>query len=618
MTAAATPETHVFQAEVRQILDIVTHSIYTDRDVFVRELVSNAADALEKFRHAAVTAGDDVADPGAGLEITLETDDAAKLFIIRDTGIGMTREELMAGLGTIAHSGTRSFLAQLAEEARRDVSVIGKFGVGFYSAFMVAQKVTVETRSYRPDAPGYLWESTGDGSFTIEERGDLPRGTRITLHLKEDAEEFARASTIRAIVKRYSSFVPFPIHLGGEVVNTQQALWAKAPKDVSADEHREFYKYLHGSGDEPLLTLHFRSDSPIDLKALLYVPKENVERLGFGKMSPGTDLYCRKVLIEKHPENLLPEWLRFVRGVVDSEDLPLNLSRESMQDSALLRRINSAVTGRFLRFLAETAKDEPARYAEFYDSFGVFLKEGLANDFAHRDQLAKLLRFRTTRTGADERIGLDEYVARMPEGQKDIYFLSLPEGIAPETNPYLEAFRAKGYEVLLTSDAGDDFVLANLGQYEGKGLLSADSPLVKFDDVAGEGEALSDDDAKALCGWLKTSLGDRVGSVRSSARLVDSPAMVVGDGMMTNAMRRVMTAMGRSAGAPLGSLTLEINPRHAIVRQLHALRAQDEAFAKALAEQLLDSTLLGAGLLTDVGAMVARMQELMLRASKRD
>lgn len=609
-----TPESHAFQAEVQQLLHIVVHSIYTDREVFVRELVSNAADALEKRRYEELAAG--AAVGGYPLEISIETDDVAKTFTIRDTGIGMTREDLEKGLGTIAHSGTRAFLSALKEKGTRDVSLIGQFGVGFYSVFMVAERVRVETRARHGESRGWVWESDGGGTYTVSEREGLDFGTRIVVALKSGAEEFSRAAEIKRVLRRYSSFVPFPIRMGAETVNTLQAIWAKSPREVEDAQYGEFYKFISGTGEDPLYKLHFTAEAPLDLRVLLYVPGENVERFGLGKMTPQVDLYCRLVMIQKHPEGLLPDWMRFVRGVVDSEDLPLNISRESMQDSALLRRIASTVTSKFIRFLADQAKEDPEKYAQFHAKFGAFIKEGISGDFAHQRELAGLLRFETSATEGGKLASLSDYVARMKPEQKAIYFLSGPSREACEGSPYLDIFRARGLEVVFTRDAADDFVLQSLREFEGKRLLSADSPEVELDPVESASEqALSRADAEDLCGWIRKSLEGRIGSVRVSSRLVGHPGMIVGDGFMTNAMRRVMAAMGREEAPSSAELTLEINPAHPLIVRLHGLRATREDLARDIANGLLDNLLLGAGLMTEIRPIVERYNAMLMRAA---
>jgi molecular chaperone HtpG len=350
-------ETKEFQAEVKKLLDIVIHSLYTERDIFVRELVSNAADALEKFRHQSLSE-EEVFDSHVPLEISIDVDNENHTLTITDTGIGMTLEELEANLGTIAHSGSNTFLSELAEAAKKDVSLIGQFGVGFYSAFMAGKKVRVLSRSYVPDAEGYEWSSDGSGSYTLTPEEGLRRGTKIIVELKDDAHEFAEEEKIKQIIKQYSNFVPFPIKVKGETVNTVQALWTRNKNEIKEEEYTEFYKFIGNAFDDPRFRLHFTADAPLAINALLFVPKENIERLGFGRMKSGVNLYCQKVLIEQHSENILPEWLRFLKGVVDSEDLPLNISRQALQDSALVAKLKQVLTKRFLKFLGEQAKDD--------------------------------------------------------------------------------------------------------------------------------------------------------------------------------------------------------------------------------------------------------------------
>ena len=466
-------ETKEFQAEVKKLLDIVIHSLYTERDIFVRELISNATDALEKFRHQSLLE-EEVFDSHVPLEIAIDMDDKAHTLTITDTGIGMTREELEHNLGTIAHSGSNTFLAELAEVAKKDVSLIGQFGVGFYSAFMAARKVRVLSRSYHPEAEGYEWSSDGTGSYTLTLAEGLRRGTKIIVELKDDAHEFADQETIKQIITQYSNFVSFPIKVKGDTVNTVQALWTKSKNEIKDEEYNEFYKFIGNAFDEPSYRLHFSADAPLAINALLFVPKENIERLGFGRGKPGVNLYCQKVLIEQHSENILPEWLRFVKGVVDSEDLPLNISRQALQDSALVAKLKQVLTKRFLKFLSEQAKDDPAAYNEFWNNFGFYFKEGATSDFAYRDEIAKLLRFESSKSEPDEMISLADYVERMAEGQKEIYYINGPSRTAAESGPYVEAFKKRDIEIIYTLEPIDDFVMNHLGEFDGKKLVSAD------------------------------------------------------------------------------------------------------------------------------------------------
>lgn len=607
-------ETKEFQAEVKQLLEIVVNSLYTDREIFLRELISNAADALEKFRYESLTGRDVAEKDSLPLEISIELDSKQHTLTVRDTGIGMTQEELVENLGTIAHSGSRSFLQQLAESDKKDFNLIGQFGVGFYAAFMVAGNIRVLTRSYLPGAQGCEWTSNGIGNYQIGPVEDLPRGTQIILELKEDArEEYTRTENIKRIIRQYSSFVPFPIKVDGEQVNTVQAIWTRNKNEVTEEEYTEFYKFIANAYDEPFYRLHFSADAPLSLNALLFVPKQNLERFGFGRMESGVNLYCRKILIQQQAKEILPEWLRFLKGVVDSEDLPLNISRETMQDSTLMARLRKAVTGRFLKFLNEQAEKDPERYAEFWQTFGIFLKEGAASDLIHRQELAKLLRFESSKSEPGKLVSLKEYTGRMQEGQKDIYFINGPSREMLEAGPYLEAFRARDLEVIYTYEPVDDFVLSGLMEFEGKQLVSADQAglaLPPLEEQQGA-DALDGEALKSLTGWLQETLGEKVSEVRESTRLVDSPAILLNlDAMMTSSMQRVMQAMNKDLGAT-GKRALEINPRHKLMKGLSRLREENPAYARLIAEQIHDNALISAGLVVEPRAMVERVYQIM-------
>lgn len=608
-------ETREFQAEVKKVLDIVVNSLYTEREIFLRELISNAADALEKFRYENLT-DKNVKDGELPLEITIESDDKEHTLTITDTGIGMNREELIENLGTIAHSGSKTFIRQLAETDQKDLSLIGQFGVGFYAAFMVAKKIRVFSQSYRPDETGWEWVSDGIGSYTVGPAKDLPRGTKIILELKDDAKDFAGSETVKRIIRQYSSFVSFAIRVNGEQINTVQALWTKNKNEVKEEEYSEFYKFVADAYDEPHYRLHFSTDAPLAINALLFVPKHNFERFGFKRTESGVNLYCRRILIQQQAEGILPEWLRFVKGIVDSEDIPLNISRETMQDSALVSRLRRAVTNRFLKFLSEQAKEDPDKYEEFWKEFGFFLKEGLTSDFAYRDDLAKLLRFESSKSEPGKLISLSDYTQRMPEGQKDIYYINGPTREIIEAGPYLEAFRARDLEVIYTHEAVDDFVLSNLMDFEEKKLVSADQAELELPtlDEQDDQATLDPEAVKSLTGWLQEVLGEKVSEVKESRRLINSPAVILNqDGMMTSSMQRVMQAMNKETGLA-GKKLLEVNPRHELIKRLVALREKDESFARLAAEQIYDNALIAAGLMDDPRDMVNRMYQILERA----
>ena len=610
--APAAPQTFEFQAEIKQLLDIVIHSLYTEKEIFVRELVSNASDALEKLRHLQITEKE-IFDDRLDLEINLTTDDKAKTLTIQDFGVGMTRAELVENLGTIAHSGSKAFLKALSENAQKSAGLIGQFGVGFYAAFMAAKSVKVYTHSWRTAEPGQLWTSDGSGSYAIEEAPGQRRGAKIVIELKDDCGEFSQEWRIKEILERYSAFVSYPINLNGKRINTVQALWLRNKNEIKEEEYTEFYKFQSHAYDEPRLRLHFSADAPLAINALLFVPKENTEKLGLARTEPAVALYCRKVLIDAHPKDLLPEWLRFLKGVVDSEDLPLNISRQTMQDRSLVEKLNKVITKRFLKFLEEEAKNRPEAYADFYREFDVFLKEGAALDFTHKDSLTKLLRFESSLTEPGKTTSLTDYVGRITGEQKEIYYLIGPSRVAIESGPYLEAFRARNLEVLFCYESVDEYVMNNLREYEGKKLIAADHADVKLSDLAQKGDgALSADETAKLVAWLKESLGDRVSDVKASERLVDSPVLALNsDKSMSPHLRRMMKAMQKEgADSPL-RVNLEINPRHAVIKRLAETSQSAPDRAKLVAEQLLDNALISAGLLDDTTKMIQRLYKLL-------
>ena len=613
----STAHKYSFQAEVKQILDIVIHSLYTNREIFIRELISNAADALEKVRYEKVT-NPQITDPDLPLEIRLEVDEIAKTITITDTGIGMNEQEVVENLGTIAHSGTREFLEKL-KEGSQDLRLIGQFGVGFYSSFMAAKKIRVLTRSFRPDDAGVEWTSEGDGEFSVRLVEHLNRGTKIILNLRDDAAEFASKDWITRIIKEYSNFVPFPLFLQGEKLNTIQAIWTRNKNEVTEDEYKEFYKFVAKAYDEPLYRLHYTADAPLQINALLFVPDDHFERLGLGKLEPGVNLYCRRVLIQAHSDVLLPEWMRFVKGVVESEDLPLNISRETLQDNALVRKLGRAITSRFLKFLAEQAESNPETYARFWERFGMFLKEGVAHDTENRKELVKLLRFESSKTEPGKLTSLPDYFSRMAVGQEFIYYLNGPDRETIEAGPYVEIFRQKGIEVLYVHHAVDEFVLSWVDEFEGKKIKSGDQSDLELPDSREESQAeeeLSLDEIESLSGWLKSILGDRVTSVRASKRLVESPALILSsDSRFSATLQRVIHNMNEEA-PEVKDLILEFNPSHPILKQIFKMRAAsaNEEGLKDFAEQLFDTAMIAAGLLKDSSSMVQRSYRILERA----
>ncbi|MDB9741324.1 molecular chaperone HtpG [Akkermansiaceae bacterium] len=605
---------HGFQAEVKRLLDIVINSLYTDKEIFVRELVSNAADALEKARLKQLTENS-IFQSDKAMEIEITTDEEANTLTITDAGIGMTRDELSENLGTIAHSGTKKFLDGLKETGENNADVIGQFGVGFYSAFMAAETVDVYTHSWDPSAESLKWSSDGSTGYSIENVDAADRGAKMVMHLKEGMEDFAKEATIKSILEKYSNFVSFPIKLNGELINKVDALWLKSKSEVTEEQYSEFYKFIAHAWDEPRYTMHFSADAPLAINALLFVPNENQELFGMGQMEAGVSLYSRKVLIDAKPEKLLPDWLRFLKGVIDSADIPLNISRETMQDSALIQKLNKLITKRFLKFLEREAKDSPEKYEEFYSKFGRFLKEGVATSFEHQKQLAGLLRMETSMTEPGKLSSLNEYIDRAPEGQETIYYLVGSSREVIENGPYLEAFKARGIELAYFTDSVDQYVLDSMPEFDGKKLVSADRADIELDDIESTGEALSKEKVDAVSAFMATALGEKVEKIEAGKRLVDSPIVALSpENAPTGQMRSMMKAMGQDV--PDTKVILEINPRHDVIKNLSTLSETNTDLAELITHQLTDNAMLAAGLLDNPQKMINRLHDILAKVSK--
>jgi TNF receptor-associated protein 1 len=611
--SATTPEKHVFQAEIQQLLDLVVHSLYTDKEIFLRELISNASDAMEKLRHIEATEKN-IHQPTLPLEIHITTDEEAKTLTITDHGIGMSHDELVKNLGTIAHSGTKSFLKSVKEGGATPANMIGQFGVGFYSAFMVSDKVSVYSRAWHADSPELVWTSDGTSGYEIEETSGLERGSKLVLHLKEDGAEYATETRVKHLVETYSNFVGFPIFLNGTRINEVEALWLKNKSEITEEQYKAFYQFACKSWDDPSYRLHFSADAPLAINSLVFAPSENPERMGFGKAECGVALYSRKVLIDASPKGLLPDWMRFMKGVVDSADIPLNISRETMQDSALIRKLGSVISKRVIRMFEKEAEADPEKYRGFYRKFDRFFKEGVATDHANREALAKLLRFESSLTAAGAVCGFADYVSRMKDGQESIYYLVGSNRDQIESSPYLEAFKARGLEVIFFTDAVDEYVVDSLGAFDGKKLVSVRHGGVELEEQATEGEALSPELTASLCEFLKVELGERVVSVSSGKRLVENPviALVPADGMSPQ-MRQMMKAIDENFKDQV-KVELEINPRHPLVRKLAETKDGNPELARLVSRQLLDNALIAAGLLDDARDTVSRMNTLMEKA----
>jgi molecular chaperone HtpG len=609
----STPEKHVFQAEIQQLLDLVVHSLYTDKEIFLRELISNASDAMEKLRHVEATEKN-VHQPTLPLEIHITTDEEAKTLTIADHGIGMSHDELVKNLGTIAHSGTKAFLKAVKESGGSPSGMIGQFGVGFYSAFMVADKVNVYSRSWHADSTELVWTSDGKSGYEITDATGLDRGSKLVLQLKEDCAEYATEARVKHLIETYSNFVGFPILLNGKRVNEVEALWLKNKSEITDDQYNAFYQFACKAWDEPAYRLHFSADAPLAINALVFAPSENPERMGFGKAEPAVALYCKKVLIDPSPKDLLPEWMRFMKGVVDSADIPLNISRETMQDSALIRKLGSVISKRVIKMFEKEAEADPEKYRGFYRKFDRFFKEGVVTDHPNREALAKLLRFESSLTDPGAVCGFTDYVSRMKDGQETIYYLVGAGREQIESSPYIEAFKTRGLEVIYFTDAVDEYVVDSLGTFDGKKLVSIRHGGVELEDHAAEGESLTPEQTTALCEFLKAELGDLVTSVSSGKRLVDHPviALVPADGLSPQ-MRQMMRAMDENFKDEV-KVELEVNPRHPLVRKLAEAKDANPELAKLVSRQLLDNALISAGLLEDARDTISRMNTLMEKA----
>ena len=621
-----TTETRAFEAEVAEVLHLVTHSLYSHKEIFLRELISNASDACDKLRFAALS-DPSLAAEDAELRIEITFDKDARTLTVRDNGIGMTREEVIENIGTIARSGTRRFLEALSGDARKDTQLIGQFGVGFYSAFIVSDRVTLATRKAgAPADTGVRWESAGTGEYTLEAIDVAARGTAVTLHLKEDESEFLDAWKLRDLIARYSDHVAFPIQMPKqkdgkatdelETVNHASALWTRPKTELKSEDYQSFYKSISHDFNDALAWTHNRVEGAQSYTMLLFVPeKPPFDALFSGRDErKGLKLYIRRVFIMDASEQLLPAYLRFVRGVVDSDDLPLNVSREILQENRLLAQIRSACVKRVLDLLEKLARDEPEKFGKFTDAFGNVLKEGIAEDPSNRERIAKLLRFASTKSeGVQKSVSLDDYIARMPVGQDTIWYVTADSHVAARNSPQIEALKARDIEVLLLSDRIDEWMISYLGEYAGKKLRNAakgDIDVDKPDEAEAGKRKEAEQAAAGVVDKLKTLLGSRVGHVRVSHRLTDSPScLVLGEHDMALHMQRLLREAGHEV--PVSAPVLEINPAHPLLRKIE--NESDVARSEDLGILLLDEARLAAGdQLEDPAAFVARINRVLL------
>ena len=622
---AAAPERMEFKTELTRLLDLITHSLYTKKEIFLRELVSNAADAIDKVRFEALTRPE-LLGGDADFKIRITPDESAGTLTVSDNGIGMSRDGIVENLGTIARSGTRQFVERLqAANAKERPELIGQFGVGFYASFMVADRVTVVSRPAGEDARAVKWESDGQGQFTVEAADKPARGTDVILHLSEDAKEFLSGWRLREIVKRYSDFITHPIVLvttekkddkeepGEEKLNSGEAIWLRSKAEVKPEEYNAFYKQFTGDSEDPLKTIPLAAEGTMEFRALMYLPaRRGMDGLMGPEKKSGLDLYVRRVLIQHESEELSPPWMRFVRGVVDSADLPLNVSRETLQHNPVLTRIKSNLVNRVLKTLEEMKSGESETYLAFFREFGTYLKEGAATDFSNRERLADLLLFESTKTEPGKYTSLVEYVGRMPADQKEIFYLIGETREMIANSPYVESFRTKGQEVLLLTEPVDEYLMSALYKYKDKQFQAADRAAAESEspELKAQGEQF-----KGLLDQLKRKLAD-VSDVKLSGRLNESAAVLVAEaGGMSAHMERLMQRMGRGEDLPASRRILELNPNHAAVRALKSIYESnaDDPRIETYGKLLYDQAVIAEGSrVKDPAAFAKRVNELIV------
>ena len=616
-------ETRGFQSEVKQLLHLMIHSLYSNKEIFLRELISNASDAADKLRFRALSTPD-LYEGDGDLRVRISVDKEKRTLTLSDNGIGMRRDEVIENLGTIAKSGTKAFLESMGSDQAKDSQLIGQFGVGFYSAFIVADKVPVRTRAAGAKADeGVFWESAGEGEYTLAEIEKADRGTEITLHFREGEDDFLDAWRVRNVISKYSDHIALPVEIETkdeendtvtwEKINKAQALWTRNKGEISDEEYNEFYKHIAHDFSDPAIWSHNRVEGKQEYTSLLYIPSRAPFDMWNRDSKHGLKLYVQRVFIMDDAEQFMPNYLRFVRGLIDSSDLPLNVSREILQDSRVTQSLRAALTKRSLQMLEKLAKDDAEKYQQFWKEFGLVLKEGPAEDHANQEAIAKLLRFATTQSeGAAQTVSLDDYVSRMVEGQEKIYYITADSYAAAKSSPHLELFRKKGIEVLLLSDRIDEWMMSYLTEFDGKAFQSvskADESLSKLADEETEAQKEAEKALEPFVDRVKTLLGERVKEVRLTHRLTDTPAIVTTDANeMTTQMAKLFAAAGQDV--PEVKYIFEINPEHTLVKRV--ADTQDEARFAEWVELLLDQALLAErGTLDDPNQFIRRMNQLL-------
>ncbi len=634
MTAQTEKQQYSFQAEISQLLQLLSHSLYQNREITIRELVSNASDALDKFRYVSLTSGQKQSTDELKITITPNKEDG--VLTIADNGIGMTRDELVNNLGTIARSGSLEFLknAKKTGDQSPDLSLIGQFGVGFYSAFMLADRVEVVTRSFTEET-GWRWESTGDGNYTIGEVTEpVERGTNIRLHLKDGLDEFTEPVRLKYILRKYSTFVPHSIYLEAEHINNQPPIWVEPKSTVTEEQYLGFYEYLtHFPGQKPLWHLHLSADSPFQFYSILYCPDSNLERMGFGRSDHGLHLCAKRILVQNDNRDLLPDYLRFLRGIVDSADLPLNVSREALQDNTVFRKMQKVITKKVLDHLDSFAEENKEGYVKFYREFGIVLREGISSDHENRDRIAKLLRFGSTHSQmTEEMVSLEDYCSRIAEGQEQLYYACGTDAAAVMRDPNLEVFRSRNLEVLILTDPADEFILSQLREFQKKDIVSIDSSEMELPPKAEDAAKTDDENAEAekkesanvpahfdaVLSLIKEALGDQVQDVRRSERLTESACCLVNaQGSMSTTLQRVLRM--NTPDFEMQKMILEINPNATLVKRLAELasNADNSRFIQDCGRQMHANAMIMAGLAPNGNEMAARLQDFMLQLASQ-
>ncbi len=607
-----------FQSEVKQLLDILVYSLYKNKEVFLRELISNAVDALNRVQFELLT-NPDVEDKELDLKIDISFVKSQNKLIVEDTGIGMSKEELIENIGTIAHSGAVDFIKKLSEDKTKDqVDLIGKFGVGFYSSFMVANEIHIYTKSFHKGSKGYLWKSKGDSSYTIEESVKKQRGTRIELILKKEEKEFLDTLTIKNVIDNHSKFVPFPLFVENEKIDCVEAIWTQPKSGLKQADYDAFFKFFVNSQEEPEVHLHLSSDAPVQFHSILFVPKTSLELVGLFKIEPGVDLYSKKVLIQKGCTDIMPEYLRFVKGVIDSEDIPLNISRETIQNNIIIDKIKKHVLKKLFDHFAKIKQKDKDKYLRIWKNYNRNFKEGIATDFANREKISHLLLFQSSKKGPDEYVDLKEYIERMDKEQKEIYYVTGLDIESLEKNPALEAFKKKDIEVLYLIDPLDEIVIDHLKEHQGKRFKLVESADIKLEQAKEtEKDSQYRKDLENYIGYLKTIYGEKIADVKISQRLVDSPCILVhpNDGPSVQ-MEKIMKMVNKEYS--FSKRAFEINPASALIKEMVRLHKgqPDSPELKELSLQLLDNMMLREGVIDNIDTVVPRLQDIMLKAAK--